>query len=50
MVMLGDGRRIGVQAPEMIPVQSHDGMFWGIYYLQAGNGMKFNNEKELEYR
>lgn len=20
-------------------------MFWGIYYLQAGNGMKFNNEK-----
>ena len=32
-------------APEMIPVHSHDGMFWGIYYLQAGNGMKFNNEK-----
>lgn len=26
-------------APEMIPVHSHDGMFWGIYYLQAGNGM-----------
>lgn len=32
-------------APEMIPVHSHDGMFWGIYYLQAGYGMKFNNEK-----
>lgn len=32
-------------APEMIPVHRHDGMFWGIYYLQAGYGMKFNNEK-----
>ena len=31
-------------APEMIPVHSHDGMFWGIYYIEAGQGVKFNNE------
>ena len=36
---------LNAYAPEMIPVHSHDGMFWGIYYLQAGYGMKFNNEK-----
>lgn len=31
-------------APEMIPVHSHDGMFWGIYYIEANKGVKFNNE------
>lgn len=31
-------------APEMIPVHSHDGMFWGIYYIEANKGVKFNHE------
>lgn len=35
-------------APEMTPVHSHDGMFWGIYYLEAGAEMKFNNEKSWD--
>lgn len=30
-------------APEMTPIHSHDGMFWGIYYFDAGAEMKFNN-------
>ncbi len=30
-------------APEMTPVHSHDGMFWGIYYFEAGAEMKFNS-------
>lgn len=31
-------------APEMNLVHSHDGLFWGIYYLNAGAEVKFNNE------
>ncbi len=31
-------------APEMNPVHSHDGLFWGIYYLDANAEVKFNNE------
>lgn len=30
--------------PEMIPVHSHEGIFWGIYYIKANQGIKFNNE------
>lgn len=33
-------------APELIPVNSHEGTFWGIYYMEAGNGFKFNNDKD----
>lgn len=32
-------------APEMTPVHSHDGKFWGIYYLDAGSEFKFNKER-----
>lgn len=32
-------------APEMIPVNSHAGMFWGIYYFDEGAMFKFNNER-----
>lgn len=32
-------------APEMTPVHSHDGMFWGIYYFDEGAMFKFNNER-----
>lgn len=35
-------------APEMIPVHSHDGVFWGIYYLQANEGFKFNHVKSWD--
>lgn len=35
-------------APEMIPVHSHDGVFWGIYYLQADKGFKFNHVKSWD--
>lgn len=31
-------------APELVPVHSHDGMFWGIYYLTANDELKFNSE------
>lgn len=31
-------------AAELTPVNSHDGMFWGIYYFEAGSLIKFNNE------
>lgn len=30
--------------PELTPVHSHDGMFWGIYYLNANDQLTFNNE------
>lgn len=30
--------------PELTPVHSHDGMFWGIYYLSANDQLKFNSE------
>ncbi len=30
-------------APEMIPVCEHDGLFWGIYYFEAGAEIKFNS-------
>lgn len=32
-------------APEMVPVNGHEGMFWGIYYMEAGQGFKFNYAK-----
>lgn len=35
-------------APEMIPVHSHDGMFWGIYYMKANHKMKFNHERSWD--
>lgn len=35
-------------APEMIAVGGHDGMFWGIYYMEAGQGFKFNYAKSWD--
>ena len=35
-------------APEMTPVHSHDGMFWGIYYFEAGSEFKFNHERSWD--
>ena len=35
-------------APEMIPVAGQDGCFWGIYYMKAGQGMKFNHERSWD--
>lgn len=36
------------KAPQMIAVNSHDGMFWGIYYFEAGSEFKFNNERSWD--
>ncbi len=31
------------KAEELIPVHSHDGNFWAIYYFNEGDGIKFNS-------
>ena len=33
-------------ATELIPVHSHDGNFWGVYYLNANDMLKFNSARD----
>ena len=33
-------------ATELIPVYSHDGNFWGVYYLNANDMLKFNSARD----
>lgn len=35
-------------SPEMIAVNGHEGMFWGIYYVEASQGFKFNYAKKWD--
>lgn len=35
-------------AAEMVPVNSHDGMFWTIRYVKAGEGFKFNTNNDWD--
>lgn len=35
-------------SPEMIAVNGHEGMFWGIYYMEAMQGFKFNFAKSWD--
>lgn len=32
------------QAPQMTPVVGNDGVFWGVYYLNKDEGIKFNDK------